>query len=184
LHHFGGELLNVREIGWHRFVGTHWDAAGGEENATALAQCTAERIALEADYLTASPSELSTIAKAEEAGKDMRGLEKTPFKNWTDADKARAEKLQTAIAAGKAPVEALKKRQINRRKFAISSGNGSRILQMMNMAKPHRTVVPEALDADPLAFNVQNGTLRFIKRPELDPDRDYAPAIYSGEFGP
>ena len=65
------------------------------------------------------------IARAEEVAADLRGLEKTPFKQWTDADKAKAEKLHERIAAGKAAVEALKKRQINRRKFAVSSELGA-----------------------------------------------------------
>lgn len=184
LHHFAAELLNVREIGWHRFTGTHWEPTGGDDAATALAQRTAERIALEADYLTPTQSESSAIGRAEEAAADLRGLEKTPFKQWTEADKAKAEKLHERIAAGKAAVEALTKRQINRRKFAVSSGNGSRILQMLNMAKPYRTVGPEALDADPLAFNVRNGTLRFVRRPDPDAGRADAPEQYTIELHP
>jgi putative DNA primase/helicase len=184
LHHYAGELLHVREIGWHRFVGTHWEPNGGEENAVDLAQRTAERIALEADYLTATPGELTIIAKTEEAAKDLRAIERKPFKDWSEAEKETAAKLTARVNAGKDAVAALQKRQINRRNFAVSSGNGSRILQMLNMAKPHRTVTPEALDADPLAFNVRNGTLRFIKRADPDAGRADAPEKFTVELSP
>ena len=32
--HFERELLNVREIGWHRFLGTHWEPNGRKLKAT------------------------------------------------------------------------------------------------------------------------------------------------------
>ena len=43
---------------------------------------------------------------------------------------------------------------------------------MMRRALPHRTVKPEDFDVDPLAFNVQNGTLRFFTTPDLDDPDD------------
>ena len=184
LHHFHGELLHVREIGWHKFVGTHWEPAGGRENAVHLAQRVAARIALEADYMSSTPSELSAIAKAEEAARELRALHRKPAREWNEPEKLRADQLETLIAAGKYAVEALQKRQINRRKFAVSSGNGSRILQMLAMAEPHRTVPPEALDVDPLAFNVRNGTLRFVRRPDPDCGSDKPRDIWDVELCP
>jgi putative DNA primase/helicase len=113
LHHFRTELLNVREVGWHQFAGSHWEPSGGEEAAGALAHRTAERIALEADYLASTAADLAALSRAEEAAANLRALEKTPFKQWSEAGKADSEKLRAHIAEGKAAVEALKKRQIN-----------------------------------------------------------------------
>jgi len=184
LHHFSAELLHVREMGWHRYVRTHWEPSGGRENAVHLAQRAAERIALEADYLTSTPSELSAISRAEDATRECRLLKRKPSKNWTDDDRARADTLDQLITHGKLAIEALQKRRINRRKFAVSSGNGSRILQMLAMAEPHRTVPPEALDTDPLAFNVRNGTLHLVKKADPDCGSDAPRDIWTVEFQP
>lgn len=164
--HFEHELLNVREIGWHRFLGTHWEPNGGRENAIDLAQRAAQRIVLEADFMTATPVELQTIEKGEQAARELKTLRRKAPRDWTDDDKARAEILDAQVMGRKMAIDALKKRQINRRKFAVSSGNMSRSLSMLAAAEPHRTVAPEALDTDPLAFNVRNGTLRFVKQPD------------------
>ncbi len=184
LRHFVTELLHVHEIGWHRFVGTHWDPIGGEENAMVLAQRVAERIALEADHLTASRSELSAVAQAEQAAAELSVLKKRPFKDWSGVERAKAATLDELIAAGRSAGEALKKRQSDRRKFAVLSGNGPRIFQTLNMAKPYRTVAPETLDADPLAFNVRNGTLRFVKRADINGTAEDATEKYSVELHP
>lgn len=184
LHHFGEELLHVREVGWYRFVGTHWESLGGAEKASECAHRAAERIALEADYLTSTPSELSAIQRAENAADDLRALKHRPFKEWSDSDKANGDHLESKISAGKAAVEALQKRQINRRKFSVSSGNASRVRAMLETAMPYRTVAPEQLDADPLAFNVRNGTLRFAKVPDPDIGSDMERDKWTVEFYP
>ncbi|MEX0841608.1 MAG: phage/plasmid primase, P4 family [Xanthobacteraceae bacterium] len=166
LHYFGDRLLNVREQsaarepGWHSWTGTHWSRDGGNEAATLFAQDVAPRIALEADFLTATPGEATAIKAGEDADWQLTAMEKTKA-DWKDDDKRKAMQLDIAIASGKAAAEQLEKRQLARRKFAVSSGNGSRVREMLNQALPHRTFSQEELDADPLAFNCANGTLRF-----------------------
>lgn len=49
--------------------------------------------------------------------------------------------------------------QKKRGKWAIDSQNRSRVAGMLEMAAPHRAVAPDALDADPMLLNVENGTL-------------------------
>lgn len=182
--HFERELLNVREIGWHRFLGTHWEPNGGRENAIDLAQRVAQRIALEADYMTATPVELQAIEKGEQAKRDLKALRRKALKDWTADDKTRAEILDAQIIARKLAIDALKKRQINRRKFAVSSGNMSRSLSMLSAAEPHRTVPSEALDTDPLAFNCRNGTLRFVRQPDPDSGSDVPRDKWTVELQP
>jgi putative DNA primase/helicase len=166
LHHFGGEIINVREAaggreaGWHYWAGTHWRREGGNEHAGLLAQRTAPRIALEADYLTATPSGARAIEAAENAARDLDRLKKQPGE-WSEADEEKAELLERVIAIGVEAAAELKKRQVNRRKFAVSSGNASRVRAMLDMALPHRTISQDELDADPYAFNCLNGTVRF-----------------------
>jgi putative DNA primase/helicase len=180
LNHFGNALLHVREIGWHSWTGTHWRREGGEEIATRSAQITAARIALEADYLTATPSERIAIENGEQAADDLRALERIAQPN--DEQKKQKAALGFVIEIGKAAAGELKKRQLARRKYAVSSGNASKIGGMISQALPHRTVPPEALDADPLQFNVENGTLRFTSREIDDPDGSEATGFKKTEW--
>jgi putative DNA primase/helicase len=73
--------------------------------------------------------------------------------------------------------DALKARQKARRKYSVSSGNTGKIDGMLKQALPHRTVTVDDLDADKLALNVINGTLRFVCDEMPDPDgNDYSEA--------
>lgn len=152
--HFGADMLHVRAVGWHRWTGTHFEREGGDGMAIQFAQRTAERIDLEADYLSTTASEQRAI----DAAAHLTGKATTAMTGAEHTLRQRAEKA----------VEALRKRQLSRRKFAISSGNATRVKAMLAMALPKSTVAPDALDADPHAFNVLNGTLHFLR--EIDPD--------------
>ena len=176
LRHFGAQLLNVREMasqredGWHFWTGQRWKREGGNEFATLCAQRCAPRIQLEADFITATPSERRAIDAGEDARVDKGEIEKKPRDQWTDADKKTMTRLDHMIAAGDEAMFALKKRQIERRKFAVSSGNGGKLREMLKAALPHRTAAVEDMDKDPLAFNVGNGTLRFCAYEFSDPE--------------
>lgn len=173
LQYFGRELLHVREVGWHHWTGRAWELSGGAERATLCAQKTAERIALEADYLTATPHEKAAMDAAEDAAAELARLDPEKKDKWTDEQKRRARMLEWMIDQGSFAREQLQKRQVGRRRFAVSSGNASRIAGMLTQALPHRSIDPTALDADPLAFNVENGTLYFIRELDLEcPDPD------------
>ncbi|HRF08505.1 MAG TPA: phage/plasmid primase, P4 family [Xanthobacteraceae bacterium] len=173
LGHFGDELLHVREIGWHGWQGTHWEAEGGEEIATRCAQTAAARIALEAKYITATVHERDAIEGAAKALRELNLLNEKPQKEWTEADKDLETALQRRITRGTIAQEAIEKRQITRRKYAVSSGNTTKIKGMLAQALPHRTVTPDDLDSDPLAFNCRNGTLRFSRELDLEcPDEN------------
>lgn len=176
LKQFGRELLNVREMasqredGWHYWTGQRWKRDGGNEYATLCAQRLAPRIQLEADYLTATISERIAIETADDARVEQATIEKKPREQWTDADKKRIYALVRLIESGNEAHAALKKRQINRRKFAVSSGNGGKLREMLKAALPHRTVGVADTDKDPLAFNVANGTLRLVCYEVADPE--------------
>lgn len=152
LTHFGPELMHVREIGWHAWTGTHWERSGGDEAAVRYAQRTAQRMRLEIGHLGASEREQEIIAAGEEAA----GVPK----------KERSAEQEKAVARASELIERVGGRRAARWKFAISSGNQSRINGMLGQALPHCTWPPDALDADPLAFNCLNGTLRFVQEPD------------------
>jgi putative DNA primase/helicase len=59
----------------------------------------------------------------------------------------------------------------------VSSGNAGKIRGMLEQASPYRAVNVDELDPDKLAFNVANGTLRFVADEVPDPDAsDYSTA--------
>lgn len=61
------------------------------------------------------------------------------------------------------------------RSWALASQSNAHLGCIARIAQPHVAAAPEAFDADPMVLNVQNGTLRFGKRPDGD---DYV------QFGP
>jgi putative DNA primase/helicase len=147
--HFGDDMLNVREIGEHRWAETHWERLGGDHAFERCAQSTAERIALEADHLKPSKADAEAIEAA-------RPLKAKPRKDLTDEQRA-------TLAAGELADDRLEKRRVDRRKFATSCGNRARTEAMIKQAKPHITIEPDQLDADAYAINVLNGTLRLVR---------------------
>lgn len=154
LMHFGADLLHVREVGIFGWADTHWRRDGGDEAAVRFAQRTAKRIHLEADHLALTPSERRTIEAAE------------PALAKPEADRSADDKR--LIAAGDNAREALTRRRIGRRKFAVSSGNGARISSMITQAVPHKSVAPDELDSDPLLLNTLDCTLRFVREEDLE----------------
>jgi putative DNA primase/helicase len=171
LTYFGSDLLHVRDIGWHAWDGRRWQREGGEEVAILHAQRTAPRIALEADHIGATLPEKRVIDAADAAEWQLIALEKSRAE-WTDLDKVRAADLQRMIDARNAARVAIGKRQTARHKFAVSSGNAARIRAMLDQARPHCSAAPNELDADPLAFNVENGTLYFVRVEDEESDPD------------
>jgi putative DNA primase/helicase len=147
--HFGADMLNVREIGEHRWAGTHWERTGGDHAFERFSQMTAERIALEAPHIALPKRDAAAIEVA-------RPLKAKP------RDELTAEE-RIVLSAGEEAEARSAKRRADRRKFSISCGNRGRTEAMIKQARPHITIEPDQLDADPLAINVLNGTLRLVR---------------------
>ena len=165
---FGADLVHVRDMGWHAWVGTHWEREGGIEAATRCAQKVAERIVLEADVMAATPNEQKAIDAASQARDAAGAIEAA--KGAEARKDQRWQMLMRVVAAGEAAQTALASRQVARRKYAISSGNAAKVRNMLDQAMPHHTIEIDKLDADKLAFNVRNGTLCFVADEMPDPD--------------
>jgi putative DNA primase/helicase len=147
--HFGVDMLNVREIGEHRWAGTHWERVGGDHAFERFAQIAAERIALEGGHIQPAKRDAAAIEAAR------------PLKAKGKQELTGEERI--VLGAGEEAEDRLEKRRADRRKYAISCGNRGRTEAMIKQAKPHITIEPEQLDADPLAINVMNGTLRLVR---------------------
>jgi putative DNA primase/helicase len=166
--HYGDDVLHVRDVGWHTWSGTHWHREGGDEAVVGRAQLVAALIVLEADLLAATPRERALIEAADSAHAQLDDLGK--IDELTPEQEQSMDALERAIRAGEFARGELTKRQNKRRAFAVSSGNTSRITGMIAQALPHRTVKPDALDVDPVAINLENGTLNFVRAMVDDPD--------------
>lgn len=171
IHWRGEDLTFVRDVGWHLWTGRHWEPLGGAEGAQRVAQSVARFIA--AESLVMRPSEEEAVAI--EAGRQARGIAKDD----------RSPEQELAIEEGKKAVAAWAKRRGRRREFSVSCGNGARISQMLTQAQPHLTVAVEAMDANPLLLNLDNGTLVFEHVPNPDgPGADVQPLIWNVRLKP
>ena len=172
LKYFRDTIVNVREAesqraaGWHQWNGKNWTAEAGVQAAMLAAQKTAARITFEADYLAALPHEQAAIEAGEDAALVLGDLyKKSPP---SAAEKKEIGRLELIVKGADQARATLAGRQNKRRQFAVSSGNDGRIRSMLNQAVPHRSISQDDLDRDPYAFNVENGTLRFIRNKVQD----------------
>lgn len=164
IHWRGFDLLFVRDIGWHVWTGSFWDPLGGAEAAHRTAQAAARWIAAEALVMRKSPAQQAVI----DAGTAAAAI---PKEDRTEHD------LATMKAGEKASI-AFYKRRGQRKDFSVSCGNGARVAQMLTQAQPHLTVGVEAMDADPMLVNVENGTLVFERVEDPDAPEDKKPVLF------
>jgi putative DNA primase/helicase len=174
--HFGADLLVLRQADAQRpaFVtwdGTHWDVDGGGPASLAIAQLVGGRIALEADFITATFIERKTIERGDDAADELELL--SAKEDPTEADRSRMRMLRNEVDAGNSAQEAIEKRQIARRKFAVSSKNKARLEAMLSCAAPHIQRDPETFNALPLVVATKQHTLTFRREQDLEcPDPD------------
>lgn len=169
-HRYGHELIHVQQIGWHVYDGRRWKEDVDEVGTRPLCHKTAELIALEPLVFECPPD----LAQMIEAG-DAAAVEYAPLdKNTRDPDiVARRQALREVIDAGKAARSMFSAMKSARRKYAKSSSNSGKLDNMLREALPSLSIALSALDTDPLALNVENGTLRFFGVPDPEcPDPD------------
>lgn len=169
--HFGRDLVVMKQTGakvpaFIAWTGRYWDVDTGNQAALRTAQLIGALIALEADHLTATPDERKAMKRAADAEPELDLLEEK--ESPTDAEKQRIRLLRAIVDAGEAAEAELKKRQIARRKFGVSSKNRPRLEAMLTCAAPHMLVDPERFNANPLLVATPDCTLAFSK--VIDPD--------------
>lgn len=180
---WGGDILFVPNLGWHCWDGARWHRPENDEDAVrAFAHRTAEAILLEAYAMQPSPREREFMDAAEAArprlaeiphdiiALDDEDISSGERKRRTRKLRDEAGKLKDVIARGALALKALQSRQSQRRRFATSSGNAGKLDGMLGEARPFVAHTLSSLDADPLALNVLNGTVRFHRFAEPDPE--------------
>lgn len=179
----GDDMLHVQNIGWHVYDGHRWLEDVDDCGTRPMCHKVVEAIALEPFVMEPTPREKQIIDAAEAARRRLAEIHAEILDLENDADitkierdgkikilKAEIEALKQAIADGKSVAKGFQARQIQRRRFANTSGNSGKIDGMLREAAAYLSRPVRDLDADPLAFNVENGTLRFIQVEEPDPE--------------
>ena len=87
--------------------------------------------------LAATKAETATIEAGEKADAELAELLKAALSS--EDQESRKEAVVALIARGRVAKGALSKRKETRRKYAVSSGNGGKIENMIKRALPHRT---------------------------------------------
>ena len=163
---FGDDLLHVHGLGWHVWDARRWEFDGGIYGAVSRAQEVARRIHAEARHLALSDYELRQAEALEAVLRGEAPLEHTdkvvPLRPDLEVDRKLAE------ARLKALKELVPKRQRERTRHAVNSGNASRINGGLEMAEHLFNVSVDATDREKLAINVENGTLRLTEVEDLE----------------
>lgn len=146
---FGTDIGYVAGMGWIRWMETHWQRDEGDLGVRLVAQDLVDKIKLEA--LVLAPT-----------GSQQKLLEIADSKAKLDADKLSPEDHKM-IKAAETIRDNLIKSRAARKKFAVGSGNAQKTSAMLTQATSMKSVPSEALDADRMALNVENGTLEFSK---------------------
>jgi putative DNA primase/helicase len=177
----GNDILHVQNIGWHVYDGRRWLEDIDDCGTRPMCHMVVEAIALESYVLEPTAREREVLEAAEAARERTAEIyrERNELDDNGDITKAErdrrkrdlseeAARLKTAIERGQMAAKALQSRQTQRRRFANTSGNSGKIDGMLREAAAYLSRPVRDLDADPLAFNVDNGTVRFVQVDEPD----------------
>lgn len=180
---FGEEILHIQRIGWHVYDGRRWKEDVDLAMTRPLCHRVVEAIVLESFVLEPTEREAAAIKAAEEARPHLAERERALSELLRDDDTPKAERTalereirdeimaaKGAIAEGAKAAAAVEKRRKDRRRFANTSGNKGKLDGMLAEALPYLSRPLDAFDRDPLALNVENGTLRFVAEQVEDPE--------------
>lgn len=165
LEHFGQDVFFVPRLGWFRWTGKKWQA---DEDAF-LVRCDAQGVAAlidqEVPFITLSEWERAAIERADLAAPDRRRLEKRQDakEELTDEEVARLAECRALEHAARGPRKTLSDARRAHKAHAKSSGNTSKISNMITEAAARRRVDVGDLNGDPLAINCESGILRLVQ---------------------
>jgi len=184
LHRFGSDVIAVHRIGFFINDGRRWAEDIEDGRVRRMAHRTAELIGLEAKFIEPTKDEKAAIDAAADVVDEVIELRKKGSRRTAEEEKRKAE-LDKIVATGEGCAKVAKDRRSRRVKYATSSSNKGKLDGMLSEAKPYVGADLADLDADPLAFNVNNGTLRFVSAPDPDcPDPDVERLKWTARLDP
>lgn len=159
--YFGADLMHVPRVGWFVWSGRHWEKDPDNLRVRTRGQRLSELIEREVRHveleewqqqmLNSIPGLKARIDALSAIEKDSRTAEQVDELEQVQERHGQAVRMRSALS----------QKRSKHRDFAKSSGNSERIEKALKEAQVKLAQPLEALDADPLAVNVGNGTLRF-----------------------
>lgn len=197
-HRSGGDLVHVQNIGWYVWDKRRWCEDVDDAHVRPLAHETVEAIYLEPLIMQPTKKEAEAITEAQRAHEraleiphdinaldDLPDLSKGERKRRTQVLRDELMRVRGVVARGAMARKALSARQTQRRRFANSSGNTGKIDGMLTEAAAYLSRPVNDFDAEDLALNCENGTLRFIAAEDMEnPDEASTRYIWSTRLDP
>lgn len=160
--HCGGDVVNVPELGWHVWCGTHYKLDPHSLAVRSMAQQLGDLIAREIPYLTLDDWQMDAIGKEADLRQRLTDLCSQTGEDGKPTPDALSE--MSDIDKRLRSIGDLKKQLGDKRKahrnFARTAGNSGRIDAALKEYGPMRAIPQDQMDADPLAINTLSGVLR------------------------
>lgn len=167
----GTAVIHIQNVGFHVYDGQRWVEDIDGVRISPLTHATVEAIALEALLIKPTPSEQAKIDAGETAQLEKASIS---LSDATPGQKVQLAALNEAIAAASRARKAVQARRAQRRRFANSSCNTGKIDGMLKQSVGFLSRALADFDTDPLALNLENGTLRVSKETVEDEESDPA----------
>lgn len=159
--YFGDDAMEVPRVGWFLWTGKVWKKDDDQVAVRRLAQSIPEKILIEARHLAYDDWEVETLAEEPVIRARLAVLDAIKPADLTDDQRGELVKVSEKIDRINGIKARFQTRKKKHRDYSLSSGNTAKISNMISEAKVNLSRDINHLDADPLAVNVENGTLRF-----------------------
>lgn len=170
--YYGRNTLFVPRLGWFRWQGQFWQADEDELAVRADAQKIAGRILEEVPYIHLEDWERSALDTWAQSKPELDELDKVKPSDLTEEMASRRAILWESRNRAQSVMQRLQKAKASHGSHSKNTGNTSKITNMLMECRVASATTVDALNADPMMVNCQNGTLRFVR--DIDPhDADW-----------
>ncbi|MBB3996894.1 phage/plasmid primase, P4 family [Aureimonas pseudogalii] len=177
IHRFGPDVLHIAKIGWHGYDGLRWREDDDGSVIRPLAQRTAEAIVFECQEIRLTDAEALIVEAGDEAEAGLADATKSE-------DAGRIAAAKAAIRERDRLTERLDKRRDRRASHARSTAGSAKMDNMLGEASPHLKRRLDDMNADPLALNCRNGTLRFVRIEDEESDPEEPRFVWRARLDP
>jgi putative DNA primase/helicase len=155
--YFGRDLMFVPNVGWFVWTGRVWAKDATEIEVRRLSQNVAPLVEREVWHLTLTESHMAMIARKRELL-----AERSPLVLATDAaDIARRDQIDAQMAEIAKAEKRLGDLRATHRRFAVQTGNSTRMKSLREEAGVRLAQRLADLDARALDINTESGVVRF-----------------------
>jgi putative DNA primase/helicase len=162
--HFGADLMFVPRIGWFAWNGKVWAQDFDGMGVRRVAHRIPKIIAEEATRSKYSARDAAILKAASEAEAAYEALLARPRAELAAEEMAEMLRLRELIDSSKKAKDRSAKQRGEHARFGKSSGNSSKITNMLQEAEPYAETRIDALNTDPMVVNCETATLR-ARRP-------------------